>query len=148
MSPGEVDRPTTHLAVESMTAGYGREPIVHSMSISVGRGEIVAVVGPNGAGKSTMLKAIVGAVPISAGHVELGGIAITNWSTNRIVEAGLGYVPQVRDVFEPLTVAENLDMGGYSLSPARLAERRDWVIEMFPRLRELLRRPRGPAFGW
>lgn len=145
--PDESARPPSHLAVESVTAGYGREPIVRRVSIRVGRGEVVTVIGPNGAGKSTLLKAIVGAVPISDGDVRLGGNRITNLSTDKVIDAGIGYVPQVRDVFEPLTVAENLDIGGYTLPPSQIAERRDQVIEIFPRLAVLLNRRAGQLSG-
>jgi ABC-type branched-subunit amino acid transport system ATPase component len=146
-SPDESARPPSHLAVESVTAGYGGEAIVRSVSIRVGRGEVVTCVGPNGAGKSTLLKAIVGVVPVSAGEVFLEGNRITNLSTDKVVEAGVGYVPQVRDVFEPLTVLENLEMGGYTLELARIAERCDHVIEIFPRLRPLLHRRAGQLSG-
>lgn len=143
----ESARPPEHLFVESVTAGYGREPIVRGVSLKVGRGDIVSIVGPNGAGKSTLLKSIVGVVPVSDGHVWLGGNRITNLSTDRIVDAGIGYVPQVRDVFEPLTVAENLDIGGFSLRPSQVAARRDRVVDIFPRLGRLLRRRAGQLSG-
>jgi ABC-type branched-subunit amino acid transport system ATPase component len=146
-SSAESARPPMHLAVEGLTAGYGRDPVVRTVSIGVGRRDIVSLVGPNGAGKSTLLKAIVGNVPISSGNVWLEGNQITNLSTDRIIGAGIGYVPQVNDVFEPLTVAENLEIGGYRLRPSKVAERRDRVIEMFPRLGSLLRRRAGQLSG-
>jgi ABC-type branched-subunit amino acid transport system ATPase component len=94
-----------------------------------------------------LLKAIVGVVPISDGEVRLGANRITNLRTDRVVEAGVGYVPQVRDVFEPLTVAENLDIGGYTLRPSQIPERRDEVIDIFPRLGLLLPRRAGQLSG-
>lgn len=146
-SPDESARPQRYLDVESVSAGYGREPIVHQATIRVGRGEVVTLVGPNGAGKSTLLKAIVGVVPISDGDVRLGGERITNLSTDKVIEAGIGYVPQVHDIFEPLTVAENLDIGGYTLKPSQLDGRRDEVIEIFPRLGTLMGRRAGQLSG-
>lgn len=147
MSSDESTGRPLHLAVESVTAGYGRDPIVRGVSLRVRRGDIVSVIGPNGAGKSTLLKAILGAVPISDGHVSLGGQPITNLSTDKIVEAGVGYVPQVNDVFEPLTVAENLDIGGYTLPSSQVTQRRERVIDIFPRLGKLLRRRAGVLSG-
>src|SRR5579872_1254209 len=101
-------RPEAYLQVEDLTAGYGGAPIVHGASACVGLGEIVTIVGPNGAGKSTFLKAIVGMIPAMGGRVALDGKDITNMSANQLARRGLGYVPQVNDVFDTLTVAENI----------------------------------------
>src|SRR6202035_4838051 len=99
------------LQARTLTAGYGRTPIVHGVDISVEVGEIVAVIGPNGAGKSTLLKAIAGALPVMSGEVWLCGEPITNESSDRRARLGLGYVPQVNDVFFAMTVTETLEMG-------------------------------------
>ena len=76
---------------------------------------MVSLVGPNGSGKSTLLKGLVGVVRISSGTVTVGGRQITNLPPEEVARAAVGYVPQVDDVFAPLTVRENLEMGGYLL---------------------------------
>ena len=140
-------RPPAHLIVEGVAAGYGGAPIVSDVSLSVGRGEIVSILGPNGAGKSTLLKALVGMLRMPAGTVRLDGAEITNLGTPDLVRRGIGYVPQVNDVFDALTVAENLEMGGYLLDRATLAARREAVLTMLPVLRDLLGRMAGKLSG-
>ncbi len=109
-SASEADRPKAHLQIENLTAGYGGAPIVNGASAAVGLGEIVTIVGPNGAGKSTLLKAVVGMIPAMSGRVLLAGEDVTNMRANNLARRGLGYVPQVNDVFDTLTVADNLEM--------------------------------------
>src|SRR5579885_517656 len=135
-----VERPAAHLLVEDLAAGYGGAPIVSGVSLTVGRGEIVSIIGPNGAGKSTALKAIVGVIAALRGRVTLDGADVTNLRTDQLARRGIGYVPQVDDVFDPLTVAENLEMGGYLLDRAALAARRAEVLDLFPPLAAMLQR--------
>ena len=123
-----------HLVVEGLTAGYGGVPVIQDVSLSVGRGEITAVIGPNGAGKSTALKAIVGVIRTMSGSVKLGDQDVTNLATERLIEKGIGYVPQMKDVFGPLTVQENLMMGGYLLRSSEVADRLHEVFKVFPAL--------------
>jgi ABC-type branched-subunit amino acid transport system ATPase component len=136
-----------HLEVVSAEAGYGTVPIIHDVSLEVGRGEIVTVVGPNGAGKSTLLKAIVGSLRLSAGEVRLAGERVDHLPTQQRARIGMGYVPQSDDVFTPLSVRENLLLGGY-LRPRRvLQERVEHVYQLFPALRELENRVAGRLSG-
>lgn len=123
-----------HLEVEGLTAGYGGVPVIEDVSLRVGRGEITAVIGPNGAGKSTALKAIVGVIRAMSGRVSVGGQDVTNLATERLVEKGIGYVPQMKDVFGPLSVQENLMMGGYLLRSSEVPERLREVFAVFPTL--------------
>lgn len=123
-----------------MTAGYGGDPVIADVSVTVGKGEIVAVIGPNGAGKSTLLKAVAGLLPALSGTVTIGGEDVTALPTFRLARRGIGYVPQIDDVFDTLTVAENLIMGGYSLPRGALAQRVDEVATAFPAVRQLLPR--------
>jgi branched-chain amino acid transport system ATP-binding protein len=123
-----------HLAVEGLTAGYGGVPVIEEVSLTVGRSEIIAIIGPNGAGKSTALKAIVGVIRAMSGHVRLGGAEVTNVATERLVAKGIGYVPQMKDVFGPLTVQENLMMGAYLLPNGDVRERLREVFSVFPPL--------------
>ena len=136
-----------HLEVLSAAAGYGTVPIVTDVSLEVRRGEIVTVVGPNGAGKSTLLKAIVGALPLSAGEVRLAGERIDNLPTQQRVRIGMGYVPQSDDVFTPLSVRENLLLGGYLASRRAAQERVEQVHQIFPALRDLGDRVAGKLSG-
>ena len=125
---------------EKVTAGYGGVPVIRNVSIAVGPGEIVAIIGPNGAGKSTLLKALVGILRITEGRVLLGGDDITNRPPEELARRGVGYVPQVNDIFEPLTALENLEMGGYLLSRNVIHERVEEVGKVFPALPPLLKR--------
>src|SRR5438445_5825649 len=133
-------RPNPVLTAQSITAGYGGAPVVQDVSISVGAGEIVAVIGPNGAGKSTLLKSVIGILRVTSGHVLLGTDDVTNHPPEELARRGLGYVPQVQDIFEPLTVLQNLEIGGYLLPPARERTRLQAVTQVFPALTSMLKR--------
>jgi len=135
------------LRAERITAGYGGLPIVSEVSVDVRPGEIVALLGPNGAGKSTFLKSLVGVVRVISGNVFLGDEDITNWSSEALAKRGVGYVPQVGDVFDPLTVAENLDIGGYLLSPSQIPARIQEVCSMFPDLSTMMKRRAAKLSG-
>ena len=128
------------LKVVDVAAGYGREPVVQGISISVPRGEAALVIGPNGAGKSTFVKAITGELPLLAGSVQLDGVDVSRWAEERRSASGIGYVPQVRDVFPGLSVHENLEMGAYRSGRATARDQIAKVIETFPTLKPLLRR--------
>ena len=128
-SADEAGRPMPHLLVDGLSAGYGGAPIVHEASARAGLGEIVTIVGPNGAGKSTFLKAVAGMIPALAGKVRLAGEDVTNMRANHLARRGLGYVPQVNDVFDTLTVADNL------------------VMEVFPALKRMLNRTASKLSG-
>ncbi|HEY5058237.1 MAG TPA: ABC transporter ATP-binding protein [Gaiellaceae bacterium] len=135
------------LHAEEITAGYGGSPIVHGISISVEPGEVVSIVGPNGSGKSTFLKSLVGLVEIHSGTVTVGDREVTGWPPENVARIGLGYVPQVDDVFAPLTVRENLEMGGYLLRSAEIPARLEHVLELFPQLARMLRRRAAKLSG-
>ena len=135
------------LATRQLVAGYGDVPVVRGVDLAVRAGELVAVVGPNGAGKSTLLKAILGLARVMGGQVLADGEDITGRSLDHLVRRGIGYVPQVDDVFDPLKVSENLDMGGYLLGKAERAARMDEVLAIFPALRSRLGRYVGTMSG-
>ena len=134
------ERPPVALHVDTVVAGYGGPPIIRGVSAQVGTGEIVTVVGPNGAGKSTMLKAVAGLLRIQGGSVRLDGKEIANVRTHRLARLGLGYVPQNNDVFDPLTVQENLEMGGYLMKRHEIKERIEEVVSVLPALEKLMKR--------
>ena len=135
------------LRAEGVTAGYGGDPVIRGISVLATPGEVVSVVGANGSGKSTLLKALVGVLRVSSGRVLLGESEITNMQPEDVARAGVGYVPQVDDVFAPLTVRENLEMGGYLLDRRAVPDRIDGVLSMFPRLASMLGRTAGKLSG-
>ena len=135
-----IGRPAPILRAERITSGYGGVPIIRDVSISVGKGEIVAVIGPNGAGKSTMLKSLVGILELSGGKILLGADDVTGHPPEDLAKRGVGYVPQVQDIFEPLSVRENLEMGGYLLKDSAIDARIKEVCDVFPLLAPMMRR--------
>ncbi len=140
-------RPDAHLEIAGLSAGYGGAPIVNDAAARVGLGEIVTIVGPNGAGKSTFLKAVAGMIPAMKGRVAIAGEDVTNMRANQLARRGLGYVPQVNDVFDTLTVADNLEMGGYLLNRRDLARRSEAVLEVFPALQKMVKRTASKLSG-
>ena len=135
------------IQADSVTAGYSGDPVIRSISLEAQPGQVVSIVGPNGSGKSTLLKSMVGIVHVSAGRVLVGDKVVTNNPPEEVARAGVGYVPQVDDVFAPLTVRENLEMGGYLLARHEVAGRIEHVLSVFPRLAEMLHRPAGKLSG-
>jgi ABC-type branched-subunit amino acid transport system ATPase component len=133
-------RPAPSLRAEHITSGYGGVPVIRDVSLAVGPGEIVAIIGPNGAGKSTLLKSLVGILRVTEGRIMLGDRDVTNRPPEELARRGVGYVPQVNDIFEPLTVLENLEMGGYLLNNAQIRARVAEVGDVFPQLPPLLKR--------
>jgi ABC-type branched-subunit amino acid transport system ATPase component len=135
------------LRATGVTAGYGGDPVIRGVTVRAEPGEVVSLVGANGSGKSTLLKSMVGVVRVSAGVVTVGATDVTNRSPEDIARAGVGYVPQVDDVFAPLTVRENLEMGGYLLRPDEVKAGIERVVAIFPRLGAMLRRQAGKLSG-
>jgi ABC-type branched-subunit amino acid transport system ATPase component len=120
---------------------------VSGVSISVGPGEVVAVIGPNGAGKSTLLKAVTGRLAVMTGTVRFNGRDVTNMRGHLLARIGIGYVPQAKDVFDTLTVTENLEMGGYLLTKPQLAARIETALSTFPALASARSRTAGKLSG-
>jgi ABC-type branched-subunit amino acid transport system ATPase component len=137
----------TGLLAEGITAGYGGDPVIRDVSVQADPGTVVSVVGPNGSGKSTLLKALTGVLAVSAGRVLVQGRDVTRLPPEEMARAGVGYVPQVDDIFGPLTVRENLEMGGYLLHRRELPARIEHVLTVFPRLGTMLSRPAGKLSG-
>tara|TARA_B100000945_G_scaffold128874_1_gene102698 strand:+ start:123 stop:830 length:708 start_codon:yes stop_codon:yes gene_type:complete len=120
----------------NMTAGYGSGPdIISSCSISVNKGEIVAILGPNGAGKSTAMKAMLGLLDLKSGSVILNQKDISRLSPQDRVREGISFVPQTRNVFADLTVRENLEIGAF-LRNDDVNKVIDEIYELFPILSE------------
>ncbi len=134
------------LEARGMVAGYGELTILHGCDITVEPGRISVVVGANGAGKSTAMKAIFGLLPLREGRVEFDGRDVTGFTPQQLVKAGMGYVPQVSNVFPSLSVEENLEMGAF-LAPQKVAPGLERVYGIFPVLREKRRQPAGQLSG-
>lgn len=135
------------LRTTQLEAGYTPGvPILRGANVVVHAGEIVTVLGPNGAGKSTLIKTIAGLVPVFGGKVELMGRDITGIKPHRMVTEGIGYVPQVNNVFAKLTVEENLEMGAYTRKTG-VAERIEATYALFPDLARLRHLPAGKLSG-
>ena len=138
---------TAYLAGTEMTGGYGRgADILHGCTIAVEPGEIAVIVGPNGAGKSTAMKAIFGMLTLRQGRVTLDGQDITELSPQDRVIAGMGFVPQVRNIFTALTVEENLEMGAF-IRTDDFRPTMEQVYELFPILKDKRRQPAGELSG-
>ena len=136
------------LQVEQVVAGYTPEvDILNGVDLLVRQGEMVTVVGPNGAGKSTLLKAMVGLVKLKGGRITLKGASIAGLAASAIARHGLGYVPQRENVFETLSVRENLEIGLTPRKDLALGQRLATMLDLFPRLAERLGQPAGNLSG-
>ena len=139
------------LELDAVSTGYGRQTVVHEVSLALAPGEIVALVGANGAGKSSLVKAISGVLALHGGEIRLEGSRIDRLSPRRRVLAGIAHVPEGRQIFAGLTVADNLRMGAYTrlggLSAERVRERIDEVLAPMPALLARLTEPAGNLSG-
>ena len=120
------------LEVSNLEGGYGAVQILYGIDLHVDEGEFVTIIGPNGCGKSTFLKVLFGLATHYKGTVIHESTDVSGWRTDRLVDRGIAYVPQVDNVFPTLSVFENLQMGGIHLPSRILAERIDRSFEMFP----------------
>jgi branched-chain amino acid transport system ATP-binding protein len=122
------------LEVDAITTRYGAITALHSVSLHVDEGEIVALVGPNGAGKTTLLNTVAGLLKPASGRVRVGGIDVTRRDPATAVRAGVALVPERRRIFRDLTVGENLEIGGVSATKAERAARLKRVRATFSML--------------
>ena len=135
------------IEAKDIVAGYlPGVNILNGCSLVAYPGEMIGIIGPNGAGKSTLLKAMFGLVRVHSGQVTLHGKDITNLKANRLVEMGVGFVPQNNNVFPTLSIEENMQMGVY-LRPKTFKERFDYVIDLFPLLGERRKGKAGALSG-
>jgi urea transport system ATP-binding protein len=132
------------LTVERLDVAYGGSQVLWGVDVQVGAGQVVCLMGRNGVGKTTLLKTIMGLLPARGGRVVFDGADITRWSSDRRARAGIGYVPQGREIFPHLSVEENLRVA--QLGSGRTSEFDD-VLELFPALRRLLGRKGGVLSG-
>jgi branched-chain amino acid transport system ATP-binding protein len=134
------------LEVSDLAAGYGRIPILGGVTFTAAPGEFIGVLGHNGMGKTTLLRALMGYIPATAGRVMLDGADITRAEPYRRARAGIGYVPQGREIFPSLSVRDNLRMGAVACLKDEAAAIGS-VLETFPRLKRLIDRPGGALSG-
>ncbi|MER5573987.1 ABC transporter ATP-binding protein [Streptomyces massasporeus] len=135
------------LAADDIVAGYvPGVDVLRGCSVEVRPGEVVGVIGPNGAGKSTLVKAVFGLLRVRGGTVRLRGEDVTGRPAHELVRRGVGYVPQLQNVFPTLTVEENLRMGVY-LRPKAHARRVTAIEELFPVLADRRRQKAGAMSG-
>lgn len=133
------------LAVSGLTSGYGEAVVVRGISLTVGSGEIVALLGKNGMGKSTLLKTVMGFLPAREGQITLYGRDVTGSSPHRIARQAVAYTPQEQAIFQDLTVGENLRLG--QPEPRWFEEELERVGEVFPFLKERLGQRAGTLSG-
>ena len=134
------------LECNGIAAGYVKGlNILQGIDLVVNEGEIVSIIGPNGAGKSTLLKAIMSLIKVSAGRFYINGIEKTNLSTHKIVLEGIGYVPQVENVFPSLTIEENLEIGSWSIKQKKEALKK--IYSDFPLLSDRKKDKAGNLSG-
>jgi branched-chain amino acid transport system ATP-binding protein len=125
------------LVLDGIFAGYGKMTILNGTSARVRSGAITTVIGPNGAGKSTMFKTVFGLLAVRNGTVMFDGRDTTNFTPRQVLDAGIAYIPQGRNIFPELSVRHNLELGGVALSDqASLPARMDKIMLRFPMLRE------------
>ncbi|MBT3239052.1 MAG: ABC transporter ATP-binding protein [Rhodospirillaceae bacterium] len=135
------------LDVKGLDCHYGRIQAISNIDINVDDGELVALVGANGAGKTTLLKALSGILPASTGTITFNGHDISRVSSDKRVRLGIIQVPEGRQVFAPMTVEDNLVVGGYTRSQTERDETLDQVYEMFPVLKDRRHSAAGTLSG-
>jgi len=126
------------LVLEEVVAGYGGLTVLNGTSLQAERGAITTIIGPNGAGKSTVFKTVFGLLPARAGRIVFEGREVTNLAPRRLLELGISYVPQGRNIFPELSVRHNLELGATAAAAQRIdvAARVESVMDRFPMLRE------------
>lgn len=126
------------LSIENLNAGYGKIQVLWDVNLTVEEGSFASIIGANGAGKTTLLRTVSGLIPAWSGKVTALNQGLTSQPAARIVRFGVGHVPEGRQVFREMTVAENIESGADYLPDARKHARqsRSFVLDLFPRLAE------------
>jgi branched-chain amino acid transport system ATP-binding protein len=136
------------LELHDVVCRYGQVTAVKGISLTVGRGQLVALIGANGAGKTTTLRAISGLLPLAGGKIIFDGKDITSASARRILSLGIAHCPEGRHVFPHMTVEENLEMGSYLRKDRKeVAADLERIFEQFPRIAERRQQPAGTLSG-
>ena len=125
------------LVLEDVVAGYGELTVLNGTSLQAARGAITTIIGPNGAGKSTVFKTVFGLLPVKSGRVLFEGREVTNLGPRQLLELGVSYVPQGRNIFPQLSVRHNLELGAAAAAHRiDVAARVEALMQRFPMLRE------------
>ncbi len=135
------------LQVEQLETGYGKKQVLFGLSLEVRQGETVAIIGPNGAGKSTVLKAVCGLIQPWKGEIHFEHQLLNGSTPAKNVSRGITFAPQGNRVFPDMTVMENLEIGGCQLPKQELRTRIEYVLDMFPILRERPKQIAGKLSG-
>ena len=135
------------LSLKSVRSGYGETDVIRGITLSVGEGEVVALIGKNGAGKTTLLKTMLGLLQPTAGRLDFRGARLVREKQLRTFRREVGYAPQDGALFEDLSVGENLRLGGLQLTREDFASRREYVLDLFPALRTRLHHRAGTLSG-
>jgi branched-chain amino acid transport system ATP-binding protein len=140
------------LKIKNLNTYYGKVHALKNVSLHLNQGEIVTLIGANGAGKTTLLNTLSAIIPAASGEIHLEGKSVTGLSADRMVSLGLSQVPEGRQVFNPLSVEENLELGAYLRYRARgqraeIAADLERMFQMFPRLKERRRQAAGTLSG-
>lgn len=135
------------LTVKNLQSGYGRIPILFGINLSIAQGEFVGILGHNGMGKSTLLRTLMGHIAPTGGSIHLAGHDVTKASPASRSRAGIGYVPQGRQIFPALSVMDNMRVGAAHQSPRQAKAIIDQIIEELPRLKPILSRAGGVLSG-
>ena len=130
--------------VRNLTAAYGQSEVLHGIDLSVGAGEIVALVGRNGMGKSTLMKSMIGVMPSRSGQIVVDGVDVTSLPSHRRVANGLAYVPQGRQIFGTMTVTENIETGRVVTGRSDIPNE---IYDLFPILKDFAGRRGGNLSG-
>jgi urea transport system ATP-binding protein len=134
------------IAIQGLTAGYGESMVLRELSLNVPQGQVVALMGSNGVGKTTLLKVLMGLIKPRAGEITYEAKPITAWTPYRRAQAGIGYVPQGREIFPFLSVKENLVLG-LEARGRKPGKDVDAMLDLFPALKSLLARRGGDLSG-
>ncbi|HDM79151.1 MAG TPA: ABC transporter ATP-binding protein [Deltaproteobacteria bacterium] len=126
------------LEIKEIEAGYGARQVLFGIDLSIEKGQRVLLMGPNGSGKSTLLRVIIGILKPYRGTVYFDGKDISKLSAEKRVRMGISYLRQYKNIFPGLTVQENLILAGYYLDQQKLKEKIDWVLSIFPFLKDKL----------
>lgn len=136
------------LEIKDLSVSYGIVPALHKISFYVDEGEVVALIGPNGAGKSTTLRAISSLVKCNPGSINFKGADISTTEAHKLVKMGVIHVPEGRGIFPNLTVLENINLGAYLRNDREgIKKDREWIYEVFPRLKERVSQVGGTLSG-
>ena len=135
------------LTVENLETGYDKKQVLFGIDLEAAKGKVTAIIGPNGSGKSTALKSIFGLIPVWKGTVAWDGTVVTNRSTQANVKDGIGFVPQGNQVFDEMTVLENLEIGGLQLPKKSFQTELKKIWELFPELEQRKKQNSGKLSG-